>query len=36
MTSPPAGLPHADWEATPASVGSLLLELVEQNQQQAA
>jgi transposase len=33
MTSPPAGLPHADWEATPTSVGALLLDLLEQNRE---
>jgi len=33
MTSPPAGIPHADWEATPASVDALLMELLEQNRE---
>jgi len=31
MTRPPAGIAHADWEATPASVAALLMELLEQN-----
>jgi len=33
MTSPPAGIPHADWEATPANVDALLKELLEQNRE---
>jgi transposase len=32
MTSPPAGIPLADWQATPTSVAALLMELLEQNQ----
>lgn len=33
MKSPPAGIPLADWEATPAIVGALLImERLEQNQ----
>lgn len=43
MSIPPAGIPRADWEATPPSVAALLLEMVDrdrelrqQNQQQAA
>jgi len=32
MTRPPAGIPHADWQATPSSVRDLLLEMVDQNQ----
>jgi hypothetical protein len=33
MTSPPAGLPLADWQATPTSVCALLLEMVDQNRE---
>ena len=33
MTRPPAGIPHADWEATPTSVCALLLEMVDQNRE---
>ena len=32
MTSPPAGIPLAEWQATPTSVCALLLAMVEQNQ----
>lgn len=33
MTRPPAGVPHADWEATPPSVFELLMGLLEQNRE---
>jgi len=33
MTSPPAGIPLAEWQATPTSVCALLLEMVEQNRE---
>jgi len=33
MTRPPAGIPHADWKATPTSLCALLLKLVEQNRE---
>lgn len=35
MSIPPAGIPRADWEATPSSVAALLQVMLEEDQEKA-